>query len=103
MNGWPIAAALAAIIAAGGAGYLHGDRTGEARAEARHAAAVADLQDRLFRAADAMSRQAAEIETWRAEQARLIEDLEHAAESDPGACRLSDPARLRLKSRWGAD
>lgn len=103
MTGWPIAIALAAVIAAAGAGYLRGQAAGEAQAEARHAAASAALQAQLFRAADAMSRQAAEIETWRAAQAALIEDLEHDAQADPSSCRLSDAARLRLKTRWAAE
>ena len=101
MTPWAISAALAAIIAVGAGGYVKGGWDGAARCEARHAVAAAKLQRELFTAADRMSEQAAEIETFRATQALLIEDLENAANADPGACRLSDDARLRLKARWG--
>jgi hypothetical protein len=102
VNPWVISAALAGIIAAGAAGYVKGGWDGAARCEARHAAAADKLQRELFAAADRMSAQAAEIEAYRAAQALLIEDLENAANADPGACRLSDDARVRLRTRWGA-
>jgi hypothetical protein len=101
MTRWPLIAAL--LMATHGGSYVWGRTEGAALSDARHAAASEALQDELFDAADRMSRQAAEIEAYRAAQAAMIEDLENAAMADPGACRLPDDARVRLRSRWGTD
>lgn len=102
MTAWLRLAPYIAALALACGVWAHGYRTGAARADARHEAAAAVIQKRLFAAADEMSRQAAEIEAYRAAQAAMVQEMEDAAEADPGACRLSDAARVRLRARWNA-
>ncbi len=103
MRPWLITTAVCGAVLIGGVAFHKGRQFGTAACEARHAAASEALQKELFAAADTMSEQAAELEAYRTAQASKIEEYENAATADPGACRLSIDARVRLKNRWSTD
>jgi hypothetical protein len=89
-----IAVSLGLALAAGG--YLKGRVDGAALADAAHAAAIADLQDDLFRTADRASELGAALLAAQAGNAILTSEFEDNARADPSAAaRRPDPVSLR--------
>jgi len=95
---------IGALVAVGAAG-IQGYRMGVKVTEARVQAETKRIQDRLNEAGRTIAEQAAQIAHAMAEKRGLIDALENAARSDPGAANRvpSDISLQRLRRRWGAD
>ncbi|WP_323775965.1 hypothetical protein [Leisingera sp.] len=82
--------------------WSHGHRTGEAAAIERARVEKETRQAELFRLADRLSEQSAELERYRNAQIAASQELEEAARADPNNARPGiGPAGLsRLERRW---
>ncbi|MBY6055369.1 hypothetical protein [Leisingera daeponensis] len=82
--------------------WSHGHRAGEASAIERARVEKEKRQAELFRLADRLSEQAAELERYRNAQTAASQELEEAARADPDNDRPGiGPAGLsRLERRW---
>lgn len=100
MPRWSEIVLIVAIAVAAGA-FFYGQRLGYAKAEAKHAIEMAELQADAIRAAELASRKEAErlaAETARANLAMQLEDQARAEKPTAPVC-LPLPRVLRLNSR----
>lgn len=99
---WQNYAVLALIlIASHGASYGFGRLDGGRAVEARHAAARERTQRSLFRAAEAVSQRALELDRALDVQRTRAMEAEDEARANPDPCRLPAPDSLqRLQRRW---
>ncbi|WP_051357851.1 hypothetical protein [Leisingera caerulea] len=93
----------AAVLALGAwLAWSNGYRTGEAAAVDRARVEKEKRQAELFRLADRLSEQAAELERYRNAQDELSPELEEAARADPDNARpgIGAAGLSRLERRW---
>lgn len=96
------AAALCVAVALGG--YAYGKWTGARSVRTEYAEKKKEAEAELFKLAETVSRQAAEIVTLQGDLSNAIEQLDKEALDAGGGRTGVSPERLRvLDRRWGGD